>query len=141
MLNILKTIAFLSLFLSMGFSALAEGEKVKISNLKVKWVSQYGGSYQVFRGMVDVENISQDRLQGRLCMEAVDVDGFQLKHTPSEEARLVPGKKVTVGPFAKIMLDKKQWKDADKLRIYWGFCIADPSSQNVSNVVEVKIKK
>lgn len=141
MLNISKIFGLFCLSFSIGFSALAEGEKVKISNLKYKWVSQHGGSYQVFRGRVDVENISQDRLKSRLCMEAIDVDGFQLKHTPSEEARLVPGKKVTVGPFAKIMLDKKEWKDADKLRIYWGFCIADPSSQNVSNVVEVKIKK
>ena len=97
MLNISKIFGLFCLSFSIGFSALAEGEKVKISNLKYKWVSQ--GSYQVFRGRVDVENISQDRLKSRLCMEAIDVDGFQLKHTPSEEARLVPGKKVTVVPF------------------------------------------
>ncbi|MDB2584522.1 hypothetical protein N9Y50_07805, partial [Alphaproteobacteria bacterium] len=140
MIKLLKIIGFFWFLLSISFSALAEGKKVKLSNLKVKWVTQYG-TYQVFRGMVDVENVSQDRLQGSLCMEAVDADGFKLKHTPSEEARLVPGKKVTVGPMAKIMLDPKLWKDADRLRVYWGFCIANPSSQEISNVIEFKIKK
>jgi len=72
-------------------------------------------------------------------MELVDADGFQIYSMSSEEARLVPGKKVTVGPYLSMKLRVTEFKEATDIRIYWGLCIADPKNQGVSNVLIKKI--
>jgi len=134
---------FLSLAIVMTvvpLNVFADGGKVEITNLRVKPVPFGGGTtHTEIQMKVDVENKSQERLQKSLCMELVDADGFQIKYRSSDEARLVPGKKVTVGPSIPLALRVTEFKKATNIRVYWGLCIADPKNQDVSNVLIKKI--